>query len=277
MDLKEVQRRLTALKLFDGEVGAPAAAKATDAALMALFRWQQVRGWDHWSFDRRVIAGGQVLARIDGIDPGEIDGLKGPQTTHAFDVYEARAAAGGKPVAEVEAWRDAEDAKTPPPATSAKAVTWPRQNYADMIRFFGAVGTHQVTLELPYPMRVAWNLGQTIRTTSCHALCEEPMKRALGRALEHYGIDRLRELRLDLFGGLLNVRKKRGGSTWSMHAWGIALDIDPERNALKMGRDKATLDGPDYEPWWQAWEAEGAVSLGRARNFDWMHVQFARL
>ena len=25
------------------------------------------------------------------------------------------------------------------------------------------------------------------------------------------------------------------------------------------------------------WEAEGAVSLGRARDYDWMHVQFANL
>ena len=25
------------------------------------------------------------------------------------------------------------------------------------------------------------------------------------------------------------------------------------------------------------WEEEGALSLGRVRNYDWMHVQFARL
>jgi hypothetical protein len=28
---------------------------------------------------------------------------------------------------------------------------------------------------------------------------------------------------------------------------------------------------------WRIIEGEGAVSLGRARNFDWMHWQFARL
>ena len=31
-----------------------------------------------------------------------------------------------------------------------------------------------------------------------------------------------------------------------MHAYGIAWDVDPERNKLKMGRDQATLDAPEY-------------------------------
>jgi hypothetical protein len=34
---------------------------------------------------------------------------------------------------------------------------------------------------------------------------------------------------------------------------------------------------PEYAPFLDLWEAEGFVSLGRARNFDWMHVQAARL
>ena len=42
-------------------------------------------------------------------------------------------------------------------------------------------------------------------------------------------------------------------------------------------RDKATFAKPEYERWWQCWEEEGWLSLGRTRNFDWMHVQAAKL
>ena len=62
-----------------------------------------------------------------------------------------------------------------------------------------------------------------------------------------------------------------------MHSRGIALDYDPTRYKLRWGRDRAHLAGADYEDWWQCWEAEGWVSLGRTRNFDWMRVQAAKL
>jgi hypothetical protein len=69
----------------------------------------------------------------------------------------------------------------------------------------------------------------------------------------------------------------RGGSAWSTHAWGIAIDWNPSSNKLKWGREQATLARPEYDAWWDIWEEEGWLSLGRARNYDWMHVQAARL
>jgi len=38
-----------------------------------------------------------------------------------------------------------------------------------------------------------------------------------------------------------------------------------------------TLSSPECETWWQIWESHGAISLGRQRDYDWMHLQFARL
>lgn len=63
----------------------------------------------------------------------------------------------------------------------------------------------------------------------------------------------------------------------SLHSWGIAIDFDPERNALNWDHTKARLARPDAEDFWKIWEAEGWVNLGRSRDFDWMHVQAARL
>lgn len=48
-------------------------------------------------------------------------------------------------------------------------------------------------------------------------------------------------------------------------------------NKLLWDRNRAGFAHPDYDAWWRCWEAEGWVSLGRARDFDWMHVQAARV
>ena len=110
-----------------------------------------------------------------------------------------------------------------------------------------------------------------------HAKVADSVGDVFERVHAHYGSAELKRLRLDLYGGCFFARKKRGGSTWSTHAWAVALDWDPERNQLKWGRDRASLDHSNYDFWWRAWEAEGWVSLGRTRNFDWMHVQAARV
>ena len=70
---------------------------------------------------------------------------------------------------------------------------------------------------------------------------------------------------------------KTGGRAMSMHSWGIAIDFDPAHNRLRWGRDRARLAGPDYRAFLDIWEAEGWISLGRERNYDWMHIQAARL
>ena len=36
-------------------------------------------------------------------------------------------------------------------------------------------------------------------------------------------------------------------------------------------------DRREAEDWWRIWEEQGWTSLGRVRNFDWMHVQATKL
>ncbi len=103
------------------------------------------------------------------------------------------------------------------------------------------------------------------------------IEKIMRAVLDHYGLERVQELRLDYFGGCYNDRSIRGGTLPSMHSWGIAIDFDPANNQLRWGRDRATFSRPEYQAWWEIWEAEGWVSLGRQRNFDWMHVQAASL
>jgi predicted chitinase len=278
MDLQEVQRRLKAMDLYtveiDGEYG-----PATETAIKALFLYQAVSDFEGWSDLRKIIGAGQLFCRIDGIDVGAIDGQMGPQTREAFEIYAARALNNGSAVASIETWREEEPADvaaaSTAPAPASTAPTWPRQS--EVQSFFGAPGANQTMLILPFKMRLAWDLSKTVSKTSCNVKVHDHLQRIWKRTLDHYGPADIQRLRLDLFGGCLNVRKKRGGSTWSMHAYGIAWDVDPEHNALKMGRDDATLDGPEYDPFWGFVYDEGAISLGKERNFDWMHFQFARL
>lgn len=229
--------------------------------------------WNNWSDSRRRTAFEQIVMRDVGIEVGNIDGLVGPQMTFARTVWEARRNNGGKPVAEVEKWRDKPDTL---PVAGATAVhqKWPRQR--DVPSFYGAPGdaSKQVMLDLPFPMRIAWDPEKTVHRFSCHVKCKDAFFNIWKNALDHYGYEAIQKLRLDMYGGTLNVRKMRGGSNWSMHSWGIAEDVDPERNQLKFKRATATLDDAPYEAFWKIVYAEGGLGLGRERDYDWMHFQF---
>ena len=152
---------------------------------------------------------------------------------------------------------------------------WPRQS--NVANYYGNVGTRQVKCQVPFKMVLAWDPKTTLTSYSCHELVKQPMERIWNRTLEHYGYDKIVQLRLHYFGGCLNVRKMRGGSSWSTHSWGIAVDIDPERNTLTMNAKQATLSKSAYDKFWQFVYDEGAISLGKERDYDWMHWQFSKL
>ncbi|WP_027362665.1 M15 family metallopeptidase [Desulfospira joergensenii] len=200
------------------------------------------------------------------IETGKQDGYWGPQTEFAFESL-VRISEGLEP----EIWR-------PEDLDESNPNDWPVQKpETELTRVYGDVGKNQARLHLPYPHCLAWDTSTVVNSFSCHEKVHDSLSRVLTRVRDHYGEDRIKELRLDFWGGCLNVRQKRGGSSYSLHSWGIALDYDPGRNRLKWGRDKASFAHPDYDAWWRFWEEEGWLSLGRTRNFDWMHVQAAKI
>lgn len=157
----------------------------------------------------------------------------------------------------------------------SKSLLWPRQR--DVENFYGPAGENQDECQLPFPMKLSWDLETEVHRYTCHKKVKAPMERIWNNVLEAYGIDKIRELRLDLFGGCLNVRKMRGGSNNSMHSWGVAVDIDPDHNEMKSGKGTAPMNGADYDRYWQIIYNEGAISLGKEADMDFMHWQFARL
>ncbi|MCB2067091.1 MAG: M15 family metallopeptidase, partial [Erythrobacter sp.] len=162
-----------------------------------------------------------------------------------------------------------------PPTPAAPVNVWPRQK--DVLVYYGKPGANQTMLASPYPMKLAWDNSKVINKFSVHEKVHDSMARVLKRALDHYGLAEIQRLNLDQWGGCLNVRKMRGGNNYSMHSWGIAIDIDPSNNQLRWGSDRAHMARKDRLPFVKLWEEEGWLSLGRERNYDWMHFQAARL
>lgn len=240
---------------IDGKVG-PLTLAAIDALVVKFGAAMNPK----WPADRKRVAAEQTFFKLEGFNPGLLDGLVGPSTRFAQQQW---------------VMREREKPRSPVVPTGGPSAVWPRQ--ADVPSFYGERGANQVLLDLPYPMVLAWDKSQVIRRISLHKKVADSASRVFKRIHETYGKAKIKDIGLDLFGGSLNVRRMRGSNAWSMHSWGIAIDFDPDRNELTWGRDRARLAKPDCEDFWKAWEDEGWLSLGRSRNYDWMHVQAARL
>lgn len=166
-----------------------------------------------------------------------------------------------------------------------------------------ANGNHQVdpaweaanleTFTIPknWDMRIAWDTTQKVKTFRFHKLAipdlteifNELWAHARIRAKDKYGYDKTSEFYdlktneelklagLNLFGGAYNFRLKRGGSTLSMHSWGIAIDFDPANNAMG--------DVTPKIPMWvvSIFESHGWLWGGRwsGHRCDGMHFQRA--
>ena len=130
-----------------------------------------------------------------------------------------------------------------------------------------------VTLNLPYPMRLAWDLETSVARMRVHKLVKDNFEAVFNDLLAEYGYEKLKELGIDLFGGCFAYRKMRGGTSWSKHSWGIAIDLDPARNTLKETKATARFARPEYKPMIDIFYKHGFISYGRERNFDWMHFE----
>lgn len=266
MNVMEIQCALIDMGFPPGRVDGLIGPKTVSAINRALAKHEPKHKVPRNSQSRTVIAAEQLIMReIGGLAVGPIDGIVGPVTERARKYWTQGP------------WRNMlmkhrpGDGRFPFPVKT----TWPKQSEVEA--YFGAPGTNQGLFYPPYPLRLYEPKGEMVTRFSAHKRVHASLERVLGRVLAHYGYDRIRDLRLDVFSGCFNVRPMRGSKALSMHSWGIAIDWDAQRNPLNMGRDRAPLARPEYDAWWDAWTDEGWLSLGKARNFDWMHVQAAQL
>lgn len=133
--------------------------------------------------------------------------------------------------------------------------------------------TYLTTLNLPYPLRLSWDKNVKVNKMQCHILVKDKLENIFKDILAHYGLEKIQELGIDLFGGCFNFRQMRGGSDYSRHSWGVAIDLDPERNQLKETAKTARFARVEYKPMIDIFYKHGFLSLGREKNYDFMHFE----
>ena len=73
-------------------------------------------------------------------------------------------------------------------------------------------GTGYLTqIELPFQMRIAWDKNVIVNRISCHRAIAPALRAVFAEILLVYGLKKIQELGIDLFGGCFNYRKMRGG------------------------------------------------------------------
>jgi hypothetical protein len=141
----------------------------------------------------------------------------------------------------------------------------------ELIAKYGEPGTQLTQMIFPYQM---YYDGKVVRSTQVHKVNAGTLKLALEKILTVYGPDRIKSLGLDQYGGCFNNRTMRGSEDkLSLHAFGAAIDLYPSKNTLKMKSDVALFVKPEYKEFIDIMEDHGWYSLGRAKNYDWMHFQ----
>jgi hypothetical protein len=91
---------------------------------------------------------------------------------------------------------------------------------------------HIVRIGLPYKLKPAWDHNKNISSIRCHILVADRFQAAFNEISN-------RQLPICSFGGCFNFRQKRNGASLSTHAWGIAIDLNPETNRYGTSGDMA--------------------------------------
>ena len=124
-------------------------------------------------------------------------------------------------------------------------TTWPLQSECDS--FYGNprvpnglvspawFKANIVTISPPFRMTFD---GKPVSKVQVHRKCADSLSRVFNAIWTASGHNQvvIEQWGVDKFGGSFNYRLKRGLSSLSMHAYGCAIDFDPERNGLGVMR-----------------------------------------
>lgn len=135
----------------------------------------------------------------------------------------------------------------------------------DCIKKFGNPNTyvkHLVIWDVPSELEI----GFIPKRIYCNKLMIEPLTQAFKSLICTGHVNELKT-----WDGCWNIRMKRGGNTWSLHSWAIAIDVNASENGLNMkpklsaGFVKCFTDaGFDWGGFWKS-------------PIDGMHFQLAKI
>jgi hypothetical protein len=166
-------------------------------------------------------------------------------------------------------------------APQPKAAAWPappngfqgvRDTYGDILAFINADGnidpkweaSRIVRQELPFAIPLAWDTSKSVTGIRCHKLLA-PLFAEVFQQIVAQGLQKT----VKTYGGCYQFRPKRNGFKPSTHSWGIAIDLNPNTNAMGTAGDMdpqlvALFEGLGFV-WGGRWAGKGK---------DPMHFQF---
>lgn len=131
----------------------------------------------------------------------------------------------------------------------------------------------------PWPMVAAWAPDTPIKSFWCHLKCAPSLQTVLTdiwRNVYSQNLSGIQHDGLHLFGGCYNFRMVRGGTMLSVHAYGAAIDLNPEDNPLGDPWNPAKRGGMPQSVV-AAFERQGWEFGGRWKRPDAQHFQAARV
>lgn len=147
---------------------------------------------------------------------------------------------------------------------------WPKPDQASLRAFYGEAGDESNLTNIDVTGLGVKYDGKTVNTVRCH----KKIAKALLEALREVSVKNPEIVAK--YSGVFNFRKKRGGSTYSVHAFGAAIDLDPDTNMLKTPwPTKATMPFEVMEAFARVGaKAAGAFWGEGATGYDAMHMEF---
>lgn len=170
---------------------------------------------------------------------------------------------------------------SPPPIEAPSIITLPRESDSNLNRFYGTAksgGGDMDWFEFPVDDMVLYSEGGTgLKDRDgngrdehrCHKLIIANLEAALMEIYNTLGEDQFKKEGWHIFGGCFNYRRKTSGGSLSTHSWGIAIDINPDKNGWKYYGTSFSDTAIDIM------EKYGFLSAGRAWGHDYMHFQAA--
>jgi LysM repeat protein len=123
---------------------------------------------------------------------------------------------------------------------------------------------HMARVALPFPLTLSWDTSRRVNAFVAHRKLSGKFTAVL-REIQQNGLASA----LHTFGGCYSYRTQRGNSKLSTHAWGIAIDLNPETNQRGTPGDMHPEVAALFKAHGFAW---GGDWTGRAR--DPMHFQY---
>jgi hypothetical protein len=149
---------------------------------------------------------------------------------------------------------------------------WPNNDQQSLRAFYGEPGDESNLVTVDFPFATFYE-GKRISKFRCHKKVADSLIKILKKIGEKYGKNREIMEEAEDFGGVFNFRNKRGGSTYSVHAWGAAIDLDADDNTF---RDSWPMQSDMPLEIMEEFAKEGWLSAGAFWGYDSMHFQATR-